>query len=255
MKGPLEGKVAVVTGGARGIGREIASTFARAGCDVAIADLIAGGLVDVSREIQGLGRRVLDREVDISRSADVRSFLSDVEQRLGRIDIVVNNAAYIHYGPFLEFPEAEWEKVMATSLKGVFLVGQAGARAMAGRRQGTIINLASVAGEVGVPMGSAYCAAKGGVIALTRVMALELAAYGIRVNAIAPYATDTENARRVVGDEGMKLREALVPLGRLAKIQDVAQAALFLASEDSGYITGHVLNVDGGFMAARVAVK
>ncbi|MEW6443087.1 MAG: glucose 1-dehydrogenase [bacterium] len=255
MSSPLDNRVAIVTGGARGIGREIALTFARAGCDLAVADLLAGELAELTREIQSLGRRMLARRVDVSRSADVAAFVADADQTFGRIDILVNNAAYIHYGPFLEFPEDEWDKVMAASLKGVFLVGQAAARVMVRQRQGSIVNIASIAGEVGVPMGSAYCTAKGGVIALTRVMATELAARGVRVNAIAPYVTDTENVRRLVGEEGMKLREAMVPLGRLATTGDIARAVLFLASDASAYVTGHVLNVDGGFMAAAVAVR
>ncbi len=255
MNRGLEEKVAIVTGGARGIGRDIALTFARAGCNVGIADLLSTQLADVSREIRVLGRDVLVSEVDISRSERVKAFVGEVERALGRIDVLVNNAAYIHYGAFLDFEEPEWDRVMATTLKGVFLVGQAAARVMVSRRQGSIINIASIAGEVGVPMGCAYCAAKGGVIALTRLMATELAPYGIRVNAIAPGPVDTENARRVVGEEGMKLRQALVPLGRLATTEDIARAALFLACDDSAFVTGHVLNVDGGFMAAATIVR
>ncbi len=255
MSAFMRNKTAIVTGGARGIGREIALTFARAGCDLALADILPKELGEVSQQIRGLGRRVLASEVDVSQSKDVTSFVAEVEKTFGRVDVAVNNAAYIHYGPFLEFPEDEWDKVLAASLKGVFLVGQAAARVMVRQKQGAIINMASIAGEVGVPMGCAYCAAKGGVIALTRLMATELATHGVRVNAIAPYVTDTENVRRVVGDEGMKLRELLVPLGRLARTEDIARAVLFLASDDAGFITGHVLNVDGGFLAAAVAVR
>lgn len=255
MNGAMQNRVAIVTGGARGIGREIALTFARAGCDLAVADILPRELAEVSQEIRSLGREVLASEVDVSRSEDVAAFVGKVENTFGRVDIAVNNAAYIHYGPFLTFSEEEWDKVLAASLKGVFLVGQAAARVMVRQKQGVIINMASIAGEVGVPMGCAYCAAKGGVIALTRLMATELAAHGVRVNAIAPYVTDTENVRRVVGDEGMKVRELLVPLGRLATTRDIARAALFLASDDAAFITGHVLNVDGGFMAAAVAVR
>lgn len=255
MDRSLEGRAAIITGGARGIGREIARTFARTGCDVAIADVLAGDLAGACDELRSLGRNVLACEVDVSRSDAVTAFVTQVEGAFGRIDIAVNNAAYIHYGPFLEFPEAEWDKVMASSLKGVFLVGQAVARVMVARRQGSIINIASIAGEVGVPLGSAYCAAKGGVIALTKLMATELAPHRIRVNAIAPGVVDTANVRRVVGEEGMRMREALVPLGRLGTPEDIARTALFLAADDAAFITGHVLNVDGGFMAAAVAVR
>jgi NAD(P)-dependent dehydrogenase (short-subunit alcohol dehydrogenase family) len=252
MSGALEGRLAVVTGGARGIGREIAVTFARAGADLAIADILPEDLERASREIEGFGRRALADKVDVSRAGEVAAFVSRVAGEFGRIDILVNNAAYIHYAGFLDFEEAEWDRVMAVSLKGYFLCGQAAAREMVKARRGVIINIASIAGEVGVPMGSAYCTAKGGVIALTRLMAAELAAHRIRVNAIAPGVVDTENVRRVVGDDGMKIREALVPLGRLGRTADVAKAALFLASDDADFISGHILHVDGGFMATAV---
>ena len=252
MSGVLDGRLAIVTGGARGIGREIAATFARAGADLALADILPEDLEGISGEIRGLGRRVLADRVDVSQAAEVRAFVSRVAGEFGRIDILVNNAAYIHYAGFLDFEETEWDKVMAVSLKGYFLCGQAAAREMVKGGRGTIINIASIAGEVGVPMGAAYCTAKGGVISLTRLMAAELAAHRIRVNAIAPGVVDTENVRRVVGDDGMKIREALVPLGRLGTTRDIAKTALFLASDDADFISGHILHVDGGFMATAV---
>jgi len=252
MSGALKGRLAIVTGGARGIGYEIASTFARAGADLAIADILPAALERASRDIEGLGRRVLADKVDVSQASEVRAFVSRVADEFGRIDILVNNAAYIHYAGFLDFEEAEWDRVMAVSLKGYFLCGQVVAREMVKAGRGNIINIASIAGEVGVPMGAAYCTAKGGVIALTKLMATELAAHRIRVNAISPGVVDTENVRRVVGDEGMKIREALVPLGRLGRPEDVARTALFLASDDADFVSGHILNVDGGFMATAV---
>jgi NAD(P)-dependent dehydrogenase (short-subunit alcohol dehydrogenase family) len=248
----MEGRLAIVTGGARGIGREIAVTFARAGADLAIADILPQDLEQVSQEIEGLGRRVLADKVDVSKADEVKAFVPRVAEAFGRIDVLVNNAAYIHYAGFLDFEEAEWDKVMAVSLKGYFLCGQAAAREMVKAGRGTVINIASIAGEVGVPMGAAYCTAKGGVISLTRLMATELAAHRIRVNAIAPGVVDTENVRRVVGDDGMKIREALVPLGRLGTTVDIAKTALFLASDDAEFISGHIMHVDGGFMATAV---
>ncbi|RJQ77544.1 MAG: glucose 1-dehydrogenase [Desulfobacteraceae bacterium] len=251
----LEGKVAVITGGARGIGREIALTFAREGADLAILDILPAEIENIAGEIKAINRQVVARTVDVTRSESIHDYFNTVVETFGKIDILVNNAAYIHYARFLDFPEQEWDKVMAVSLKGYFLCGQAAARQMAKQRTGNIVNIASIAGEIGVPMGCAYCASKGGVIALTKLMATELAAAGVRVNAIAPGVVDTENVRRVVGADGMKMREAMVPLGRLAKTFDIAKAALFLASDDADFITGHILRVDGGFMAAAVAVR
>lgn len=251
----LEGKVAIVTGAARGIGREIALTFAKEGANVAIADIDMEALRGVSREIKSFGKSVIEAKVDISISVEVARLRDLVIQRFGKMDILVNNAAYIRYGKFLEFEENEWDRVIEVGLKGYFLCSQVAAREMVKNRKGKIISMASVAGEVGFQRGCAYCSAKGGVIALTKVMALELAPYGINVNAIAPGPTDTGGLRSLLSKEDMEERINRIPLRRFGMPDDIAKAALFLASEDSNYITGHILDVDGGFIAAGIIGK
>jgi 3-oxoacyl-[acyl-carrier protein] reductase len=251
----FDGKVAIVTGGAKGIGREIGLTFARAGADVVIADMDVEGLRKCAEEIRQIGRCVVEAEVDISDSSGVQGLVAQVIRKLGKIDILVNNAADIRYGRFLEFKESDWDRVMNVSLKGYFLCSQLVAREMVKRRKGKIISLASVGGEVGFQRGCAYCSAKGGVIALTRVMAIELASYGINANAIAPGPTDTGGLRSLLSEDDVSERIRRIPLGRFGFPRDIAKAALFLASEDSNYITGHILHVDGGFLAAGTLGK
>jgi len=255
MNKKLENKVAVITGGARGIGRDIALTLAAEGASLVIVDIVQDNLDKIKTELQATGCKVLTQKVDVTQKSDINRMVAETVAKFGQIDILINNAAYIHYAKFLDYPEDEWDKVMGVSLKGYFLCGQAVAREMVNKKNGSIINIASIAGEIGVPLGSAYCTSKGGVISLTKLMATELAQHNIRVNAIAPGVVATENVRQVVGDDGMKLREKMIPLGRLGQPEDIARAALFLASDDSGFITGDVMRVDGGVMAAAIVVR
>ena len=255
MDKKLEGSVAIVTGGARGIGRETALVFAEQGARVAIIDIDDKGLEGVHGEMERLGGKVLVSKGDVTRSQEVRDFVSLVLERFGKIDVLVNNAAYVRYAPFLEYEEAEWEKVIAVCLKGYFLFSQAVAREMVKNRRGKIISMASVGGEVGFPGGCAYGPSKAGVIGLTKVMSVELAPFGIRVNAIAPGPIETEGFLETFNEASKQARIDRIPCGRLGRPRDVANAALFLASDDSNYVTGHVLHVDGGFLTAGVAKK
>jgi 3-oxoacyl-[acyl-carrier protein] reductase len=251
----LADKVTLVTGAARGIGKEIALTFAREGASIGIVDVLEDDLNRVSQAIKDTGVKVLASKVDVSNKSEIRRFVDLLTQELGTIDILVNNAAYLRYGPFLDFEEEEWDKIMAVGFKGYFLCSQVVAREMIKNRRGRIINLASAGGQVGFPMGTAYSASKGGVIALTKGMAVELAPYGITVNAISPGPTNTELFKAMADEEAIKARVSRIPLGRLGNTEDMAKAALFLASDDSQYITGHILNVDGGFLAAGMVAK
>jgi len=246
----LQGEVAIVTGGARGIGREIVLTFVEEGAAVATADINEKDLERTNQEMKDRGKNGIVSRVDISKSQEIKSFVDLVIEKFGKIDILVNNAAYLKYAPFLEFEEDEWDRLVNVDLKGYFLFSQAVAREMIKKRKGKIISMASVGGEVGFPGSCAYASSKAGVIGLTKVMAVELAPYGINVNAISPGPTESAALLSTFDETERKARIDRIPYGRLGRTEDIAKAAVFLASDDSSYITGHVLHVDGGFLAA-----
>ena len=246
----LEGKVAIVTGGRRGIGKAIALTFAEAGADVAVCDLVveSGELDAVAEEIRRLGRRSLAVQADVTRKAEVDNVVKRVESELGVIDILVNNVGMGGGARLIEQEEDDWQKQMDVNLKGCYLCSRAVGKGMVERRGGNIISIASGAGIRGFSERNAYNLAKAGVIMLTRVLARELGKYNIRVNAIAPTMVKTD----MIGDMDAKARAAeaaRIPLGRLAEVEDIAGPALFLASDASSYVTGHTLVVDGGQLA------
>jgi len=252
----LEGKVAVVTGAKRGIGAEIALTFARAGADVVVGTRVVedGQLEAVAKEVEKLGRRALAVQVDISRKADVDNMVEKVVDEFGHIDILVNNAAIAFWRPMLEVTEEDWDNVVDIDLKGYFLCSQAVAKKMVERgKGGDIINVASVAGvrlgeymrKVETRLG-VYAVAKAGVLMLNKALAQEWAPYNIRVNAISPTRVLTPMSLAWDNPEEAKRSSAYIPLGRIAQPSDVAGAALFLASDASNYITGDNIMVDGG---------
>lgn len=251
----LENKVALVTGGRRGLGKAIALAFAGAGADVAICDNVveSGELGTVAEEIQSLGRRSLAVQTDVTRSSEVGNMVQRVMNELGVIDILVNNAGILGVGAtLLETTEDEWDKVFDVDLKGCYLCSQAVGKEMVKQRRGNVINIASVGGlkvrRRG--RGAAYSIAKAGIIMLTRILAVELASYNIRVNAIAPSMVRTEMAQRIVADpDAVAAEEARIPLGRLGEPVDIAATALFLASDASSYVTGHTVVVEGGQLA------
>jgi 3-oxoacyl-[acyl-carrier protein] reductase len=245
----LEGKIAMVTGAKRGIGRAIALAFAKAGASVALCtrDTGDGRLQIVADEIRGLGRAALALQADVSRPDDVNRMVRQVVAEFGGIDLLVNNAAASLAAPLMETAEADWDRLMAVDLKGYFLCAQACARVMMERKTGGIINISSRLGISASPRMGAYSVAKAGELALTRGLALELAPLNIRVNAIAPGLVETEGSAHLWGQPEVRKRfESAIPLGRIAQPEDIARAALFLASEASGYITGHTMIVDGG---------
>jgi NAD(P)-dependent dehydrogenase (short-subunit alcohol dehydrogenase family) len=252
----LEGKTAVVTGGRRGIGRAIALALAGSGADIVIADVVAddGRLEGVAAEIKGMGRRCLAVRADISSRADVEAMTRRAVEQFNRIDILVNCAGvWIPGQTLIETPEENWDKVVNTNLKGTYFCCQAVGKVMVKEKGGNIINLSS---QVGLNPGTgagAYSVSKAGIIMLTRQLALELAAKNIRVNALAPGIVKTDFNREIWGNPEAERRLSLgVPLGRLAEPEDVARAAVFLASKDSSYITGSVIPVDGGWRAGPV---
>lgn len=245
----LAGRVAAITGGALGIGRATALTFAAEGALVALGDVQLEGAETVAREIRERGGRAIAVGVDVGDAAAVQAFVDRVVVEFGRLDVMFANAGIAHSAPFLEHPEAQWHRVLRVNLTGVFLCGQAAARQMV--RQGgggRIIATASINGFRGVENLVGYNAAKAGVIELTRTMAVELARHRIAVNAIAPAQIDTRLTRSLPA-EARRRRVERIPMARFGEPEEVARAALFLASDDAGYITGHTLAVDGGYLA------
>jgi 3-oxoacyl-[acyl-carrier protein] reductase len=242
----MKDKFVIVTGGAKGIGREIATTFAKEGANIGIVDIDTENLKLTSQEIENLGRSVFESTVDISKSQDIQDFVEAAVDKFGGIDVLVNCAALIIYEKFLNFDENVWRRMLDVDLTGTFLFSQAVARKMVEKGTGRIINIASVAADFGTERAAAYCSCKAGIVGLTKVMALELGPLGINVNAISPGPIDTEQARGLLTADEIKLRTRITALERYGKPEDVAKAAVFLASEDAQYITGSILRVDGG---------
>ena len=249
----LEGKVALITGGKRGIGKAIALAFAEAGADIAICGRVIedGELEAVAEEIRGLGRRSLAIQADISQKTDVENLVNKVIEHFGAMDILVNNAGVLIRSPLLELPEDVWDKLIDIDLKGYYLCCQVAGKRMVERKKGNIINVASTCSFKALAPGmGAYSVAKAGVVMLTRSLARELADRNIRVNAIAPGVVLTELSRDDWSNPTfLKQREASIPLGRVAEPSDIVGAALFLASDASNYITGHTILLDGGMLA------
>jgi len=244
----LEGKIALITGGSRSIGRAISLGFAREGAAVAVNYVKhAEEAQSAVREIQALGRRALAVRADTSRRAEVHAMVEEVTRVLGPIDILVNNAGVQKRVFFLDLAEEDWDWMLGVNLKGYFLVGQAVAAGMKAKGKGKIINVSSEAGGFPAQRMTAYCVSKAGVAMLTKCMALELAPHGVRVNALAPGLTRTDINRQDLEDEAfLKGRLARIPLGRVMNPDDLVGAAVFLASADSDGMTGQTLQVDGG---------
>jgi NAD(P)-dependent dehydrogenase (short-subunit alcohol dehydrogenase family) len=244
----LVDKIALVTGAQQGIGRAIAVALAQAGCDVAVNWLDDEAAArEVAAAVVAAGRRALTIQADIARLDDGSEMVAAVVGEFGGIDILVNNAGVFPRVPFLEMRESDWDEVHDINLKGACFCAQAAARAMvAADRAGSIINLTSGAAFRGSPRGVHYVASKGGVVSMTRQMALELAPYRIRVNAIAPGLTDTAQPRYGSSEAEIAAMAQANPLGRIAQPEDIAGAAVFLASDAAGFVTGHTLHVNGG---------
>ena len=244
----LDGKVAVITGAASGIGQGTALRFAEEGADLVLADMQSGGLEDTAQRCRAFGRRVLSDVLDVRDRAAVEALTSRAMAELGGLDIMVANAGVGSGSSFLDATDETYDRIMDTNMRGVFFCGQCAARQMvATGKGGSIINIASTYAEVTAPGSSIYSASKGGVRMLTKGMAVELGPEGIRVNCIGPGWIRT--GMNPLNDEARVARILdKVPLGRVGTPADVAGAALFLASDDSVYVTGTILFVDGGWI-------
>ncbi len=249
--GKLDGKVALITGAARGIGKEIALTFAREGADIVANALRRPALEELADEVRQLGRQVETVIADVSVKADVDRMVDAAMERFGRIDILVCNAGITRFAPFLEMSEEDWNAVVDVDLKGTFLCGQAVAHRMIPRRYGKIVNISSLSG-LGArnPTMANYAASKAGVNNLSKVMALALGEHGINVNVIAPGVINTEMGLSRRTPEELAAYHALyrqqTALRRVGEASDIAKLALFLASDDAAFITGQVIVSDGG---------
>ena len=251
----LEGKVAIITGAASGIGKAIAEKFAREGAKVAIADINLAMAEKTAREI---GPAAMAVKVDVGDKACVEAMADKVEEKLGPLDIFVNNAGVSYVAPFLDCSEQLWDKTMLINLKGAFHGCQAAVKRMLPRKKGVILNMSSQSGKAGNSQYAAYCASKFGVVGLTQSLAVEFAAEGIRVNAICPGVVFTPLWDAMIKDYAKKRNmepeqvkpylESKVPLGRLCTPEDVANTAAFLASDQASFITGQSINVSGGLI-------
>lgn len=248
----LEKRVSIITGGAKGIGGAIATAYSREGAIVVIPDVDQEALELKQREIMNRGGEILPLAMDVSLAENVRQLVAETVDRFGRIDILVNNVVWTSHELFLEITIENWQRTLDVALTSYFLCAQAAARQMKAQNSGKIINIASIAGQVGLIRRAAYSAAKGGILALTRVMAVELAQYNIQVNAINPGFIMTDLARRVLTEEERQARADTIPAGHYGTPDEVAGAAVFLACYESNYVNGAIIPVDGGVTCSRV---
>jgi len=244
----LKGKIVLVTGAGKGIGRAIAERFSGQGCPVVINDIDEALVADVVEAINEKGGSAMGAVADVSNSEQVKSMIDATMEAHGRIDVLVNNAGIV--SPMLHFFEADeawWRRIVDVNLTGHFLVSHPAARIMAKQGGGCIINMSSGGATRAHRAFTAYDATKGGIEALTRAMAIDLAGYGIRVNALMPGSIDTSNQ----GDQYRKISGVNIPMGHVGEPEDMTGAALFLASDDASYITGDVIKIDGGMLAQQ----
>ena len=250
----LAGKVCIVTGGGSGIGRAICLLFGQEGAEVIAADKNPESAAHTVSKLERLGGRGTSLEVDVSLAHSVSGMVDAVVERYGRIDVLVNNAGFGFAATVVETEEADWDRLMSVNLKGVYLGCKYAVPVMICQGGGSIVNTASAAGLVGVPGRAAYCASKGGVIAMTRAMAIDHVGDGVRINCIAPGTVDSPYFDEIFAASEdpaalRRLMEARHPMGRLGTTDEVARGVLYLASDDSSFVTGSVLSVDGGMTA------
>ncbi len=241
----LKDKIAIVTGGARGIGREICLAFAKEGANIAVCDVNAEALSETAKEIEDLGRSVLTQVVDVTNYEQAELFVQEVQKTFSRIDILVNNAGITRDNLLMRMSPEDWDLVLNVNLRGAFCFTKAVTKHMMKQRDGRIINMASIIGLTGNAGQANYAASKGGMIAFTKSVAKELASRNVRVNAIAPGFIQTDMTAKLPEEVKSKMLSE-IPLGKFGTTEDIANACIFLASDASSYITGQVLSVNGG---------
>ncbi len=243
----LKDRVAMITGGARGIGRAIALLFAQEGADIAVCDVNLDGAGKTCSDIEALGRSALAVKMDVTSLANVEEGLNKILDKFTKVDILVNNAGITKDTLILRMSEADWDAVINVNLKGTFNCTKACSKIMIKQRRGSIVNIASIIGIIGNPGQANYSASKAGIIALTKTSAKELASRGINVNAVAPGFIQTEMTAKLPEKLKQKML-AGIPLNKFGTPEDVAKVCLFLASDEAGYITGQTIVVDGGMV-------
>ncbi len=250
----LKEKVAIITGARRGMGKADAVLFAKNGAKVTVADISQEECQLVVDEIEKNGGEALAVKCDVTNEKEIEEMVKKTVEKFGKVDILVNNAGICQFKPFLELTGEEWQKTLDINLKGYFLCAKACAKEMIKQKSGVIVNIASIVmGQIGKGMAGLahYSASKGGIAALTKTLALELAPYNIRVNVIAPGAIDTPMAASAKADQKvLEQTLAMIPLRRMGKPEEIANTVLFLSSEASSYITGSIVVVDGGWLSA-----
>jgi 3-oxoacyl-[acyl-carrier protein] reductase len=243
----LKGKYAVVTGGGRGIGRAICTKLGSLGADVGVVDILKSEAADTAREVEALGRRALAVECDVSSSVQVDAMFSEVADSLGGVHILVNNAGITRDNLMMRMSDDDWKKVIDVNVTGAFNCCRAASKYFIKQRFGRVVNISSVVGLMGNAGQVNYSASKAGIIGLTKSVAKELATRGVTANAVAPGYIDTEMTRAISEEARSKLL-SLIPVAKLGTVDDVANVVAFLVSDDANYISGQVINVDGGML-------
>lgn len=249
----IDGKVALVTGAASGIGAATALALAKSGYHIAVADIVAAGAEKTAQEVRKLGRQAEAIICDVRNKDDTIRMAETAARSLGDVDLLVNNAGIVRLGPLASFPEQDWRELFRVNVDGVLFCSQAVLPGMLSRRTGNIVNISSWNGKLGAPNFGAYSATKAVVISLTQALAREVASQGVRVNAVCPGIIADTPMRRQVEQEGQAFglppsaeRAKIIPMGRLGRPEDIANAVVFLASEEAAYMTGQAINVTGG---------
>jgi len=247
----LSEQVAIVTGGGSGLGRAMALGLSEAGASVAVVDISAEGAKRVADEIRAKGGKAISIQTDVTRSPQVQAMTQEVLKAWGKIDVLVNSAGVVLRNPALEYTEEQWDRVIGINLKGTFLCCQTIGKVMVAKEKGSIVNIASIGGLVAYPGCIAYLASKGGVVQITRGLAVEWAKANVRVNAIAPFVMETPMVKAVREKEPAHFQRMVekAPIGRVGQPEEMIGAVIFLASSASSLTTGHILAVDGGYVA------